>query len=206
LCESLAIDLAITSYADSHVSVHGRTVWGRLISATHHLTAQTDWGKAMFMDETSVWFCNDHRWLWRKPGSNREDLRHQKTKFTKKAMMFTGIAKKWRTPIVTIEGAIDAFIYCDDCIDTTGLIPGMIGSWCKMARLVTPQRKPRRISVSTPQCSRIGRQDLQTSIQLRISEVSSNGGSRNSVLIPLAKLLRWCSKSGSHSNNFLLIL
>jgi hypothetical protein len=38
----------------------------RLIFATHRLTAQTDWGKAMFVDETSVWLCNDHRWLWRK--------------------------------------------------------------------------------------------------------------------------------------------
>jgi hypothetical protein len=73
----------------------------------------------------------------------------------------------------------------------------MIGSWCKMGWLVTPQRKPWHISVSMSQVSRIGRQDLQTSIQLRISGVSSNGGSRNSVLIPVSELLRWCFKSGS---------
>jgi hypothetical protein len=33
----------------------------RLIFATRHLTAQTDWGKAMVMDEITVWLCNDHR-------------------------------------------------------------------------------------------------------------------------------------------------
>jgi hypothetical protein len=32
----------------------------RLIFATHHLTAQTYWGNAMFVDETIVWLCNDH--------------------------------------------------------------------------------------------------------------------------------------------------
>jgi hypothetical protein len=30
---------------------------------------------------------------------------------------------------VTVEGATDAVIYCDDCIDATGLIPGMIAAY-----------------------------------------------------------------------------
>jgi hypothetical protein len=101
----------------------------RLIFATHHLTAQTDWGKAMFVDEISVWLCNHHRRLWGKRGDDCEDVRYQKTKFPKQRIMFAGIAKRWRRPILTIEGPIDAFIYCDDCIDATGLIPGMIATY-----------------------------------------------------------------------------
>jgi hypothetical protein len=30
---------------------------------------------------------------------------------------------------VTVEGAIDDFIYCNDCIEATGLIPGMIAAY-----------------------------------------------------------------------------
>jgi hypothetical protein len=99
-----------------------------LIFATHHLTAQIDWGKAMFVGETSVWLCNEHRWLWPKRDDDREDARYQKTKIRKKEMMSAGIAKRWRMPIVTVEGAIDAFIDCDNCIDATRLIPGMIAA------------------------------------------------------------------------------
>jgi hypothetical protein len=66
------------------------------------LTAQTDWGKAIFVDETRVWLWDDHRRLWRKPGEDGEDIRYQETKFPKKAMMFDGIGKRWRMPIVTV--------------------------------------------------------------------------------------------------------
>jgi hypothetical protein len=92
-----------------------------LIFATHHLTAQTNWGKTMFVDATSLWPCSDHRWLRRKRGDDREDVRYQKTKCPKQAMMFVGIAKRWRTPIVTLERAIDAFIY----VTITSTPPGL---------------------------------------------------------------------------------
>ena len=40
-------------------------------------------------------------------------------------MVFGGISKNWKTPLITIEGTVDACRYIDDCIDGTGLIPEM---------------------------------------------------------------------------------
>jgi hypothetical protein len=44
---------------------------------THYLVAQTDWGKAMFVDEANSWLCNNHQW---KLNADRDEVRHQKTK------------------------------------------------------------------------------------------------------------------------------
>jgi hypothetical protein len=40
-------------------------------------------------------------------------------------MMFGGIAKHYKTPLIQVEGAIDSIAYIDDCIDASGLIPEM---------------------------------------------------------------------------------
>jgi hypothetical protein len=53
-------------------------------------------------------------------------VRYEHAKFSKKVMIFDGISKRWRTLLVTISGAIDAVADCDDCINSTRLIPGMI--------------------------------------------------------------------------------
>jgi hypothetical protein len=43
--------------------------------------------------------------------------------------MFAELSKSWRTPILTVAGAIDAIVHYDEHIDDTGLIPGMITAY-----------------------------------------------------------------------------
>jgi hypothetical protein len=102
LCDRALSTPRSLSTSERSVSAHGSTIFPLLAFAKHHLVAQTDWGKIMFVDETSVWLCSDHRWLWRKRSDDRDDVRNQKTKFPKKAMMFAGISKRRRTPVVTV--------------------------------------------------------------------------------------------------------
>jgi hypothetical protein len=64
--------------------------------------------KGNVLDKTSVWLYNDHRWLWWKRGDDRDDVRYQKTNFSKKAMIFAQISKRWRKPIVTVAGTTGA--------------------------------------------------------------------------------------------------
>jgi hypothetical protein len=39
--------------------------------------------------------------------------------------MFGGISQQWKSPLIAVDHTIDAISYCDDCIDDSGLIPGM---------------------------------------------------------------------------------
>jgi transposase len=101
----------------------------RLAFAGYHLNAGTRWDRAIFVDETSCWVNNDHRWLWRRRSDSRDKVRCTHLKFPKKIMMFGGISKKWKSPLVAIDITIDSVAYCDECIDGTGLIPGMIEAY-----------------------------------------------------------------------------
>jgi hypothetical protein len=43
--------------------------------------------------------------------------------------MFARFSKRRRTPILIVVGLIDVIVYCDECIDDPGLIPGMIAAY-----------------------------------------------------------------------------
>lgn len=91
-----------------------------------NIAANTDWHKVLFVDESSFYLDNNHRWVWRKCGEFNEALvRHQTTKYIPKVMMFGGISYEWRTPLISIQGTIDSDVYIDECIDDSGLIPSM---------------------------------------------------------------------------------
>jgi hypothetical protein len=97
----------------------------RLNFAEHHLEQQIDWSRAIFVDESSFVKEHNKRWLWRKRGDHRPEVTRYRTKFPKHVMMFAGISKHYKTPLVTFEGTIDSIVYIDDCVDASGLIPGM---------------------------------------------------------------------------------
>lgn len=44
-------------------------------------------------------------------------------------MVFWGISKKFRTPLIAIKGSINSDSYVDECIDDSGLILGMNGAY-----------------------------------------------------------------------------
>ena len=98
----------------------------RVQFCTHHLQNSTNWRNVLFTDESAFYLNNDHRWVWRRKGEGSvAEVQHRCTKYTKKVMMYGGICYNWKTPLICIEGNIDSVVYCDDCIDGTGLIPQM---------------------------------------------------------------------------------
>jgi hypothetical protein len=97
----------------------------RLEFAKQHLSGATDWNKAMFVDESSFYLDQNSRWLWRKRGDHRPEVTCFKSKFPKHLMMFGGISRLVKTPLILVEGNIDAIEYIDQCIDNSGLIPEM---------------------------------------------------------------------------------
>jgi hypothetical protein len=53
------------------------------------------------------------------------EVTHFKSKFSKHLMMFGGISKLVKTPLMLVEGNIDAIEYVEQCIDDSRLIPQM---------------------------------------------------------------------------------
>ena len=95
----------------------------RVEFCTHHLQNNTDWTSVLFSDESSFYLDNDHRWVWRRRGEEKiEEIQHRTTKYTKKVMMFGGISYRWKSPLICVDGNIDSEVYCDECIDGTGMI------------------------------------------------------------------------------------
>lgn len=98
----------------------------RLSFANHHIQANTDWSKGIFVDESMFYLDNNHRWLWRRRGEFNEELvQHRTPKYIKKVMMFGGISTKWKTPLITIDQTVDSINYIDEFIDNAGVIPEM---------------------------------------------------------------------------------
>ena len=92
----------------------------------YHLENHTDWSNVLFTDESAFYLDNDHRWVWRRKGEmNVEEIQHRTSKYTKKVMMFGGISYIWKTPLICVDGNIDSAVYCDECIDGTGMVPKM---------------------------------------------------------------------------------
>ncbi|KAH0785104.1 Transposable element Tcb1 transposase [Histomonas meleagridis] len=79
--------------------------------------------------------CGENgRWLWRRRGKKDDAIFVHTKKFPNKIMVFGGISYNYRTPLIAMEGTIDANRYVDDCIDGSGLIIGMneaygVGQW-----------------------------------------------------------------------------
>ena len=98
----------------------------RLQFSQHHLSVNTDWNNVIFVDESSFYLDNSHRWCWRKRGESDDALvQHQRNKYIPKIMLFGGISYRWKSPLVSVEGSINSEAYMDDCIDESGIIPEM---------------------------------------------------------------------------------
>jgi hypothetical protein len=92
--------------------------------ATDHL--HDNWDEALFTDESFFWLGDDSRRLYRRRGEFSEDVQFKTPKFQKKILIFGGIAKRYKTPLIIIEsGTVDAITYIDDLFDQSGLIPDM---------------------------------------------------------------------------------
>jgi hypothetical protein len=97
----------------------------RMMFAKYHIENQTDWSRAIFVDESSFYKDGNKHWLWRKRGDHRDCVTHYQRKFPKRVLMFGGIAQHYKTPLITVEGTVDSVVYVDECIDESGIIPGM---------------------------------------------------------------------------------
>lgn len=107
----------------------------RLAFARHHVEQNTDWSSCIFVDETCMWVNNNHRWLWRQRGDTSPSVKCFRKKFPAKIMMFGGISRRWKTPLVSIRRTVNSRSYCTDCIGRTGLVQGMNAAygaenWC----------------------------------------------------------------------------
>ena len=91
-----------------------------------HINAQTDWTKVLFVDESSFYLDNSHRWCWRRRGEkDNEKVQHQTLKYTPKVMIFGGISYRWKSPLICIQGNINSDVYVVECIDQSGIIVEM---------------------------------------------------------------------------------
>ncbi len=98
----------------------------------YHIDNQTSWNNVLFTDESIFELNSAHRWIWRRRGETSSDVYNATNKFNKKVMVFGGISYKYTTPLITIQGTIDANDYVDDCIDQSGLILGMNNAYGHM--------------------------------------------------------------------------
>jgi len=97
----------------------------RLEFANHQISVGTNWDSVIFVDESMFIKDSNSRWVWRKRSDDNPLIYNESSKFPTKVMVFGGISKLWRTPLISIEGTVDANTYVDECIDGTGLIPAM---------------------------------------------------------------------------------
>lgn len=97
----------------------------RIDFCKYHINNQTNWDNVLFTDESSFELDSSGRWIWRRRGESSPDIFHATNKYNKKVMIFGGISKKFRTPLIALDGSIFAESYIDECIDDSGLIPGM---------------------------------------------------------------------------------
>ena len=109
----------------------------RITFANYHLNANTDWSSVLFTDESMFVLDSNRRWLWRRRGETDPDVYYATHKYNKKVMVFGGISERYKTPLISICGTINALDYIDECIDATGLIPSMNQAygprnWCLM--------------------------------------------------------------------------
>jgi DNA-binding GntR family transcriptional regulator len=58
-------------------------IQNRLAFAHLHLQTHTDWSTKLFVDESSFWLNNDHRWVWRCRGDKRDSVRRHLIKYQK---------------------------------------------------------------------------------------------------------------------------
>ena len=100
-------------------------ITNRLSFANHHLSVETNWGNVIFVDESSFELGANSRWVWRKRCDTNPLIYNDTVKFPQKVMVFGGISKNWKTPLIALEGTVDSCTYIDECIDGTGLIPEM---------------------------------------------------------------------------------
>ena len=92
----------------------------------YHIDNNTSWENVIFTDESIFELNSQNRWIWRRRGEKSDNIYNATNKYNKKVMVFAGISKKFTTPLIAIiKGTIDADSYVDDCIDQSGLIPGM---------------------------------------------------------------------------------
>ena len=86
----------------------------------------TNWDKTLFTDESCFWLGDDTRFLWRKRGERSPDVQYKTKKYPLKVMVYGGIAKGYKSPLIVIEqGTINTESYVDDLIDWSGIIPDM---------------------------------------------------------------------------------
>ena len=90
-----------------------------------HINQQTSWKNVLFVDESSFYLDNSHRWVWRRRREVDQSIMHFKSKYVPKIMIFGGISYNWKTPLISIEGNVNSTIYIDECIDLSGMIPEM---------------------------------------------------------------------------------
>ena len=94
----------------------------RVNFAQHHLANGTDWSKILYTDKSMFILGDSGRWLWRRKGETDPAIFRKTTKFPQKVMIFGGFAKGYRTPLIAIEGTINAEVYIDECLDGTNCI------------------------------------------------------------------------------------
>lgn len=97
----------------------------RVAFCKYHIENQTNFDNVLFTDESSFELTASHKWLWRRRGETSPDVQCATKKFPKKVMIFGGISKNYCTPLIVINGSINAESYVDECIDGSGLIPSM---------------------------------------------------------------------------------
>lgn len=89
----------------------------RIDFCKYHINNQTYWENVPFTDQSSFELDSSDRWLWRKCGESSPDIFHPTNKYNKKIIIFGGISKKFRIPLI----AIDLLIFAESLL----LIPGM---------------------------------------------------------------------------------
>ena len=92
----------------------------RLEFTNHHISVGTNWDSVIFVDESMFIKDSNSRWVWRKRSDDNPLIYNESSKFPTKVMVFGGISKLWRTPLISIEGTVDANTYVDECIEETG--------------------------------------------------------------------------------------